>query len=74
MCSPKKEPNNNEISSYCRSESKVKWLEWWGVITALRNKFKVATVFDYYIHPAGHGYYFGFHSDSPFIAAYLQVQ
>ena len=30
--------------------------------------------FNYYIHPAGHGHYFAFPSESPFIAAHLQVQ
>ena len=39
-----------------------------------KSKFKVTTYFNYYIHPAGHGYYFYFPSESPFIAAHLQVQ
>ena len=34
----------------------------------------VTTSFNYYIPPAGHGYYFAFPTESLFIAAHLQVQ
>ena len=46
----------------------LRWIQFASVFRCARSSF------NYYIHPAGHGYYFAFPSESPFIAAHLQVQ